>query len=149
MDNRLDVVLVHGAFADGSSWFKVIELLQQRGFHVTAVQNPLTSLAADVDATLRVIERQPGNVLLVGHSWGGAVATQAGNHPKVRGIAYLSAMVPDSKESASELLTRLGAPMEGMSPDKSGLIWLDDANTYLNESMLHGHRIKCLARDHW
>lgn len=121
---------MHGAFADGSSWSTVIGLLLQRGYQVTTVQNPLTSLAADVDATLKVIERQPGDVFLVGHSWGGAVVTQAGNHSKVHGIVYLSAMVPDSNESGVELLTRLKAPMEGMKPDKNGLIWLDDANAY-------------------
>ncbi|MFX7816696.1 alpha/beta fold hydrolase, partial [Acinetobacter baumannii] len=75
----IDIVLVHGAFADGSSWSKVIALLQRKGYHVTAVQNPLSSLAADVAATSRVIARQPHPVLLVGHSWGGAVISEAGN----------------------------------------------------------------------
>jgi pimeloyl-ACP methyl ester carboxylesterase len=77
-----DIVLVHGAFADGSSWARVIDILQRKGYHVTAVQNPLTSLADDVAATRRVLERQKGNVLLVGHSWAGAVVTEAGNAPK-------------------------------------------------------------------
>jgi pimeloyl-ACP methyl ester carboxylesterase len=130
--SRLDIVLVHGAFVDGSSWSKVIGALQRRGYHVTAVQSPLTSLEADVDATLRVIDRQPGDVMLVGHSWGGAVVTEAGNHPKVRGLVYLSALVPGTAESVNELLARLDAPMAGMSPDKNGMLWLDDAKAYAN-----------------
>jgi len=120
-----NIVLVHGAFADGSSWSAVIERLQAKGYHVTAVQNPLTSLQDDVDATQRVIARQHGDVLLVGHSWAGAVVTQAGNNEKVRGIVYLSALVPDSGESVCDLLNRLGSPMQGMTPDSHGLIWLD------------------------
>jgi pimeloyl-ACP methyl ester carboxylesterase len=76
------VVLVHGAFADGSCWAKVIPLLTQRGLKAVAVQNPLSSLAGDVSAAHRVIDVQEGPVLLVGHSWGGAVITEAGNHPR-------------------------------------------------------------------
>lgn len=120
-----NIVLVHGAFADGSSWSAVISLLQRRGYHVTAVQNPLTSLRDDVAATERVLDRQKGNVLLVGHSWAGAVITQAGNAMNVKGLVYLSALVPDSNQSVSEALARLNAPMEGMEADKNGLIWLD------------------------
>lgn len=125
-----NIVLVHGAFADGSSWADVTERLQKKGFHVTAVQNPLTSLKDDVQATERVLARQHGDVLLVGHSWGGAVVTQAGNDARVRGIVYLSALVPDAGESVSALLTRFGAPMQGMSPDKDGLIWLDNPSDF-------------------
>ena len=121
---------VHGAFADGSSWQDVIPLLQQKGHRVTAVQNPLTSLADDVAATRRVIARQTGDVLLVGHSWAGAVVTEAGNASKVKGLVYLSALVPDSGESVAALLNRLNAPMEGMKPDADGLIWLDDPKAY-------------------
>ncbi|WP_057680409.1 alpha/beta fold hydrolase, partial [Xanthomonas euvesicatoria] len=124
------IVLVHGAFADGSSWSGVIEALQRQGYHVTAVQNPLTSLADDVAATRRVLERQPGDVLLVGHSWGGAVVTESGNADNVKGIVYLSALVPDTGESVGTLLARLKAPMEGLQPDAQGLVWLDDAATY-------------------
>lgn len=126
MPKRLDIVLVHGAFADGSSWSRVIALLQKKGYRVTAVQNPLTSLAADVAATNNVIDRQRHDVLLVGHSWGGVVVSEAGNHSKVKGLVYLSALVPDSGESAGRLLERLQAPMEGMAPDANGLVWLDD-----------------------
>ncbi|GES53629.1 alpha/beta hydrolase [Rhizobium sp. NBRC 114257] len=125
-----NIVLVHGAFADGSSWVSVIERLQARGYHVTAVQNPLTSLADDVAATNRVLRRQTGDVLLVGHSWAGAVITEAGNASNVKGLVYLSALVPDSGESVADLLTRLNAPMSGMTPDSEGLIWLDDAAAY-------------------
>ncbi|RQO73352.1 alpha/beta hydrolase [Aquitalea sp. FJL05] len=120
-----NIVLVHGAFADGSSWSPVISRLQRLGYHVSAVQNPLTSLADDVAATEKVLQRQTGDVLLVGHSWAGAVITQAGNDPKVKGLVYLSALVPDSNESVSELLTRLHAPMEGLAADEHGMLWLD------------------------
>ncbi|KTI59123.1 hypothetical protein ASV00_06670 [Enterobacter cloacae subsp. cloacae] len=106
-----NIVLVHGAFADGSNWSAVIALLQDRGYHVTAVQNPLTSLREDVAATERVLERQNGNVLLVGHSWAGAVITQAGNANNVKGLVYLSAVVPDSNQSVSDALTHLRTSM--------------------------------------
>ncbi|MBB6253266.1 alpha/beta fold hydrolase [Nitrospirillum iridis] len=121
-----NIVLVHGAFTDGSSWYPVISRLQAMGYHVTAVQNPLTSLADDVSATEKVLRRQTGGVLLVGHSWGGAVITQAGGAANVKGLVYLSALAPDSGESVSDLLQTLGAPMEGFTPDADGLIWLDD-----------------------
>ncbi len=97
-----NIVLVHGAFADGSSWSKIIPLLQKSGFHVTAVQNPLTSLADDVTAVNRVLSEQDGPVLLVGHSWGGAVITEAGNDPKVVGLVYVAAGAPDSGQSFGE-----------------------------------------------
>ncbi|SMB89057.1 Pimeloyl-ACP methyl ester carboxylesterase [Pasteurella testudinis DSM 23072] len=125
-----NIVLVHGAFADGSSWAAVTARLQAAGFRVTAVQNPLTSLADDVAATERVLARQDGDVLLVGHSWGGAVITQAGNHEKVKKLVYVSALVPDSGESVADLLERLNAPMEGLQPDSAGWLWLDNAAAY-------------------
>lgn len=121
-----DIVLVHGAFTDGSSWSAVMARLQAMGYHVTAVQNPLASLQDDVNATRAVIARQSGTVLLVGHSWAGAVISEAGNDPRVKGLVYLSALVPDSHESVADLLTRLHAPMTGLSADEHGLIWLDD-----------------------
>lgn len=126
------IVLVHGAFADGSSWSQVIPLLQHKGFHVSTVQLPLTSLADDVTATRRVIERQPGDVILVAHSWAGVVVTEAANSPAVKGIVYLSAMVPDNAESAAGMLQRLNSPMEGMQPDANGFIWLNDAKAFRN-----------------
>jgi len=125
-----NIVLVHGAFADGSSWAPVLALLQRKGYHVTAVQNPLTSLADDVAATRRVLARQHGDVILVGHSWAGAVVTEAGNAPNVKGIVYVSALVPDSGESVNAALARLHAPMQGMQPDQDGLIWLNDPAAY-------------------
>ena len=125
-----NIVLVHGAFADGSSWAHVITLLQNRGYHVSAVQLPLTSLADDVAATRRVIARQSGDVILVGHSWAGVVVTEAANMPAVKSIVYLSAMVPDSAESAAGMLQRLKSPMTGMQPDADGLIWMDDPSTF-------------------
>ena len=97
-----NIVLVHGAFADGSSWAKVIPILESRGFHVVAVQNPLTSLGDDVNATRRIIALQDGPVILVGHSWGGAVISEAGEDPKVAGLVYVAAYVPNVGASANE-----------------------------------------------
>ena len=99
-----NVVLVHGAYADGSSYARVIPLLRARGLNVTAVQNPLTSLADDVAATRRAIARQDGPVILVGHSSAGVVITEAGNDPKVAGLVYISAITPADGQSASEAL---------------------------------------------
>jgi pimeloyl-ACP methyl ester carboxylesterase len=104
-----NIVLVHGAFADGSSWSAVIPLLQRKGYRVTAVPNPLTSLAT--------MSRPPAACCA---SWAGAVITEAGNDEKVK------ALVPDSHESVAELMTRLQSPMEGLQPDAEGLVWLDD-----------------------
>lgn len=92
-------VLVHGAFADGSSWSKVIPLLQARGIKVVAVQNPLTSLEDDAAFAKRVIDAQTGPVVLVGHSWGGTVITQAGAHDKVKALVYVAAFAPSQGES--------------------------------------------------
>lgn len=97
-----NVVLVHGAFADGSGWKGVYDNLTKRGYHVTIVQNPLTSLADDVAATKRALERQDGPVILVGHSWGGTVITEAGIDPKVSGLVYVSALSPDAGETTAQ-----------------------------------------------
>ncbi|CAM2156976.1 Alpha/beta hydrolase [Pararobbsia alpina] len=105
------VVLVHGAFADGSSWEKVIPLLEARGLHVVAVQNPLSSLADDAAATKRAIDAQTGPVVLVGHSWGGVVISQAGNDDKVKALVYVAAFAPDSGQSISDKLKGLPAPV--------------------------------------
>ena len=96
------VVLVQGAFADGSCWAKVIPLLTKQGLKAIAVQNPLSSLGDDVKATHRVVEAQGGPVLMVGHSWGGAVITEAGNHHQVKGLVYVAAGAPDSGQSFDE-----------------------------------------------
>ena len=98
-----NIVSVHGAWADGSSWSKVIPLLQAKGLHVVAVQNPLTSLADDVAATKRAIASQDGPVLLVGHSYGGVVITEAGNDPKVVGLVYVAALAPSEGESVASV----------------------------------------------
>jgi pimeloyl-ACP methyl ester carboxylesterase len=103
-----NIVLVHGAFADGSSWSKIIPLLEAEGYHVVAVQNPLTSLADDVAATRRIIALQDGPVILVGHSWGGAVITQVGDDPKVAGLVYVAAYAPDAGESANDASAPFG-----------------------------------------
>jgi len=103
-----NIVLVHGAFADGTSWSKVIPLLEAEGYHVVAVQNPLTSMADDVAATKRMIALQDGPVILVGHSWGGAVITQAGDDPKVAGLVYVAAYAPEVGQSANDASTPFG-----------------------------------------
>jgi pimeloyl-ACP methyl ester carboxylesterase len=104
-----NIVLVHGAFADGTSWSKVIPILQAKGYHVVAVQNPLTSLADDVAATKRIIALQDGPVILVGHSWGGAVITQAGDDPKVAALVYVAAYAPEVGQSANDASSPFGA----------------------------------------
>ena len=93
------IVFVHGIWADGSCWTNQIAALQAKGYHVVSVQNPVTSLAEDVATTQRAIDLVKGKVILVGHSWGGMVITQAGNDPKVEGLVYLAAYGPDSGES--------------------------------------------------
>ncbi|OQP47470.1 hypothetical protein A4H97_08235 [Niastella yeongjuensis] len=98
-----NIVLVHGAFADGSSWAKVIPLLKAKGYNVISVQNPLTSLADDVAATKRVLASMDGPVLLAAHSYGGMVITEAGNDPKVAGLLYICALVPDDGQSVVDV----------------------------------------------
>jgi pimeloyl-ACP methyl ester carboxylesterase len=103
-----NVVLVHGAFADGSGWRGVYENLTARGYKVSIVQNPLTSLEADVAATKRVIDLQDGPAILVGHSWGGTVITEAGVHPNVAGLVYVSALIPDAGENSAQQYAGFG-----------------------------------------
>ena len=103
-----NIVLVHGAFADGSSWSKVIPHLQQMGYNAVAVQNPLTSLADEVAFTKRIIGLQDGPVILVGHSWGGAVITEAGDDPKVVGLVYVTAYAPEPGQSANDASSPFG-----------------------------------------
>ncbi|SKB08891.1 alpha/beta fold hydrolase [Aeromicrobium choanae] len=97
-----NVVLVHGAFADGSGWRGVYDNLTERGYRVSIVQNPLTSFADDVAAATRVLDQQDGPAILVGHSWGGTVITEAGTHPNVAGLVYVSALVPDTGETSAQ-----------------------------------------------
>jgi pimeloyl-ACP methyl ester carboxylesterase len=120
-----NVLLIHGAWADGSSWDKVIPLLEAKGLHVVAVQIPLTSFADDVAATQRAIALEDGPVLLVGHSYGGAVITEAGNDPKVAGLVFVSAVAPNQGESAFGLITSVPTPIGSeLRPDKSGFLKL-------------------------
>jgi len=105
-----NVVLVHGAFAEAASWSKVIPLLQAQGFHVTAVGTPLTSFADDVAATKRAIAAQDGPTVLVGHSYGGVVITEAGNNPKVTSLVYVSAFAPDAGQSIAEISKPFAPP---------------------------------------
>jgi len=107
-----NVVLVHGAFADGSGWRGVYDDLTARGYRVTIVQNPLTSLADDVSATTRVLDRQNGPAILVGHSWGGTVITEAGVHSNVAGLVYVSALSPDAGETTAQQYEGFTTPPE-------------------------------------
>jgi pimeloyl-ACP methyl ester carboxylesterase len=106
-----DLLLIHGAFADGSSWSKVIPLLQSKGFHVESVGIPLTSFADDVAATKRAIAAEEGPVILVGHSYGGLVITEAGNDPKVAGLVYVAAFAPDTNQTITEISKPFPPPL--------------------------------------
>ena len=128
-DARPAIVLVHGAFADGSSWRNVISLLENDGYTVTAVPNPMTSLADDVATTKRAIEFQKGPVVLVGHSYGGMVITAAAAQtPNVKALVYIAAFAPDAGESAGALLKRSKAPDElgpALLPDAAGFLYIN------------------------
>jgi pimeloyl-ACP methyl ester carboxylesterase len=119
-------VLVHGAWADGSSWSKLIPLLEAEGVHAVAVQNPLSSIADDVASTNRLINAQDGPVLLVGHSYGGAVITEGGNNPKVAGLVYVAAFAPDEGETLSGLASKFPpTPLFGdIQPIEDGYLLL-------------------------
>jgi pimeloyl-ACP methyl ester carboxylesterase len=120
---RPSIVLVHGAWADGSSWNKVITILRAKGLNVVATHDPLSSLGDDVASVERTIARQPGPVLLVGHSWGGAVITQAGGDPKVVGLVYVAAMAPDEGKSFGATAANYPTPGPATAvPDAGG--WL-------------------------
>jgi pimeloyl-ACP methyl ester carboxylesterase len=127
-NQKTSIVLVHGAFADGSSWNKVIPILEAEGFAVTAVQNPLKSLADDVATTKRAIESQKGNVILVGHSYGGAVITEAAaNNPKVKALVYVAAFAPEAGETLGGLGEKYPAtPLAtAVAPDSAGFLYID------------------------
>jgi pimeloyl-ACP methyl ester carboxylesterase len=122
-----NIVLVHGAWLDASSWDNVAHLLRAKGYHVTAVNNPLTSLGADVAATKAVLDAQVGPTVLVGHSWGGVVIGEAGNDSKVIALVYVSAFAPDKGESVTTLGAN-SAPSQGVQairPDEKGFLYLD------------------------
>ncbi|PJJ70481.1 pimeloyl-ACP methyl ester carboxylesterase [Diaminobutyricimonas aerilata] len=134
-----NVVLVHGAFADGAGWRGVYDDLTARGFRVTIVQNPLTSFEDDVAATTRVLDKQDGPTILVGHSWGGTVVTEAGNHPSVAGLVYVAALIPDSGQNSGEQYEGFAATPEFvidvgddgfgfLNPDKFKVAFAGDAS---------------------
>lgn len=122
-----NIVLVHGGFVDGSGWEPVYQRLRREGFAVTIVQNPTLSLEADVAATKLAIDMQDHPVVLVGHSYGGAVITEAGNHPKVSGLVYICAFAPDAGESVQALLEDRspGAPVPPILPPRDGVLLLE------------------------
>jgi pimeloyl-ACP methyl ester carboxylesterase len=124
-----NIVLVHGAFADGSGWEGVYKALTAKGYNVSVAGNPNISFTEDVAAVKRVLDRQHGPVLLVGHSYGGAIITEAGNDPKVIGLVYIAAFVPGQDETLLALLqSGPPAPNAGiLPPDKDGFIWYDTA----------------------
>ena len=122
-----NVVLVHGGFVDGSGWQPVYKILTGEGFNVRIVQNPTLSLADDVAVTKRTIASSDGPVILVGHSYGGVVVTEAGNDPKVKGLVYIAAFAPDRGESVSSLIANPppGAPVPPILPPQDGFLFLD------------------------
>ena len=124
---RPNVVLVHGGFVDGSGWQGVYDALKADGFNVAVVQNPTLSLAGDVAATHQVIESLTGPVILVGHSYGGAVITEAGTHEQVTALAYITAFAPDNGESVATLIANPapGAPVPPILPPVNGFLALD------------------------
>lgn len=121
----LTIILVHGAWGDGSHWQYIIPSLVKAGYKVRSVQNPLTSLQNDIDKTKDLIDAQEGKVLLVGHSYGGAVISGAGNHDKVVGLVYIAAFAPDAGDSLGSLLGRRESPGgASIYPDNKGFLWI-------------------------
>ena len=122
-----NIVLVHGAFVDQTSWKPVADILTKKGYNVTLVENPLTSLAADVDATKEALAKQNGKTVLVGHSWGGVVITEAGSDPKITALVYVSAFAPDVGQSLATL-AKSGPATDGSAaihPDDKGNLYID------------------------
>jgi pimeloyl-ACP methyl ester carboxylesterase len=127
MEGVKNVVLVHGGFVDGSGWQGVYDALKKAGYKVSVVQNPTTSLADDVAVTKRTLATQDGPAILVGHSYGGVVITEAGVDPKVAGLVYIAAFAPDTGESVSALIKNPapGAPVPPILPPQDGFLFLD------------------------
>jgi pimeloyl-ACP methyl ester carboxylesterase len=123
------VVLVHGGFVDGSGWQGVFDILTDKGFNVSVVQNPTASLQGDAFITKLALDEQEGPVVLVGHSYGGAVITEAGTHPKVERLVYVTAFAPDKGESVNTLIANPppGAPVPPILPPRDGYLFLDKA----------------------
>jgi pimeloyl-ACP methyl ester carboxylesterase len=128
-EQPVSIVLVHGAFVDGSGWQATYDLLSRRGYEVLVVQNPTLSLTGDVEATERVIARARHPVVLVGHSYGGAVITLAGNNPRVRSLVYISAFAPDAGETVRQLAEQhvAGEPGAPLLPPRDGFLLVDPA----------------------
>jgi pimeloyl-ACP methyl ester carboxylesterase len=126
------VVLVHGAYADGSSWSEVIKRLHRAAITAVAVQNPLTSLADDVAHTYRILARQPGPVILAGHSFAGTVITEAGTHPNVAALVYVAARAPDAGEDYAALASRFPSP-----PASAGLVYADGFGALTEDAFLN------------
>jgi pimeloyl-ACP methyl ester carboxylesterase len=124
-----NIVLIHGGFVDGSGWESVYSILKKDGYNVSVVQNPTISLEGDVTATKRILAAQDGPAILVGHSYGGAVITEAGNDPRVAGLVYITAFVPDKGESVASLIKNPppGAPVPPILPPQDGYLLLDRA----------------------
>jgi pimeloyl-ACP methyl ester carboxylesterase len=122
-----NIVLVHGGFVDGAGWEGVYKILKKQGYNVSIVQNPTISLADDVKVTKRILAAQDGPAILVGHSYGGAVITEAGNDPKVAGLVYVTAFAPDKGESVATLIKDPppGAPVPPILPPQDGFLFLD------------------------
>jgi pimeloyl-ACP methyl ester carboxylesterase len=122
-----NVVLVHGGFVDGSGWEGVYRLLNQEGFNVSVVQNPTVSLEDDAVVTRRVLDKQDGPAILVGHSYGGAVISEAGTHENVAGLAYITAFAPDQGESVNTLIASFpqDGPQPPILPPEDGFLFLD------------------------
>ena len=127
LDRIRNVVLVHGGFVDGSGWQAVYQALKKNGYNVTVVQNPTTSLVDDVAVTKRTLAAQDGPVILVGHSYGGVVITEAGNDPRVAGLVYIAAFAPDTGESVASLIQNPppGAAVPPILPPRDGYLFLD------------------------
>ena len=126
-----NVVLVHGLFADGSSWLEVIPLLQARGLNVTSVQNPLTTLEEAVAACRKVLDRQDGPTVLAGHSFSGMIVTEAGVHPRVSAVVYVAARAPDAEEDYGALAARFPAP-----PASAGIVFDGDEGRLTEDAFL-------------
>src|SRR5260370_4570717 len=127
MTDVRNVVLVHGGFVDGSGWQGVYDLLKADGFNVSVVQNQTLSLESDVETTRNVLDLQDGPAILVGHSYGGVVITEAGSHHRVAGLVYIAAFAPDAGESANALIANPspGAPVPPILPPQDGFLFLD------------------------
>lgn len=122
-----NIVLVHGALVDGSGWRDVYEILTRDGYHVSIVQQPLTSLDQDIAATRSVLAQQDGDVVLVGHSYGGTIITAAGDDPKVKALVYVAALQPQKGESTAQLLESMPSPSNDIKPTKDGFLLIDPA----------------------